>query len=71
MFHRTYPEATISDEIEYLTEQLRRVQEWQESTDFMFDGNKMAETVVNAAAPFIRDIERQIEYLRSELAVAA
>lgn len=67
MFHRTFPEATIHDEIDYLTEQLRRVEEWQASTDFLFDGNKMAETVVNAAAPFIADIERQITALRSEL----
>lgn len=71
MFHKFNPEAGIQDEIEYLTEQLRRVEEWQESTDFMFDGNKLSEAALNAAAPFIADIERQIESLRGQLAVAA
>lgn len=71
MFHNLNPAATITDEIDYLTEQLRRVEEWRSHTDFIFDGNKMAETVINSADPFIEDIERQIAALRTALAVAA
>lgn len=71
MFHRTYPQATISDEIDYLTEQLRRVQEWQESTDFLFDGNRMSEAALNAVDPFIADMKAQITALRDQLVAVA
>lgn len=71
MFHKFNPSASVQDEIDYLTEQLRRVEEWSAHTDFLFDGNKMAETVVNAASPFIADMRAQIAALRDQLAVAA
>lgn len=71
MFHKFNPEATLQDEIDYLTEQLRRVDEWRTNTDFIFDGNRMAETVINAADPFIADMKAQIAALRDQLVAVA
>lgn len=71
MYHSFNPDATIADEIAYLTEMLGKIAAWQTHTDFLFDGNEMSETVVNIASLQCHEIEFQIAALREQLELEA